>query len=105
MTSKQEFQLIAPLIAGLGFFILASVWIGITGNLNRYTWKALLASAGLFAYALYLTVWQNELKELWHSVPLVLVAILVLSLGLPCGLFYWIWRVQVAAKAEQLGNS
>jgi hypothetical protein len=101
MTSKQEFQLVAPLIGGIGFFILALVWMGITGNLNRYTWKALLASGGLVAYALYLTCWQNELKELWHSVPLVLVSIVVLSLSIPCGLFYWIWRVQIEAKAEQ----
>jgi hypothetical protein len=101
MTSKQEFQLIVPLIAGVGFFILALVWTGITGDLNRYTWKALLASGGLVAYALYLTVWQHELKELWHSVPLVFVSILLLSLVIPCGLFYWIWRIQIAAKAQQ----
>jgi hypothetical protein len=101
MTDKQDFQLVAPLIGGGGCFILCLLWTRMTGDLNRYTWKALLACGGLLAYALYLTFWQNELKELWHSAPSVLVFGLLLSLAVPCGLFYWVWRVQVAAKAKR----
>jgi hypothetical protein len=101
MTDRQLMQLIAPLVIGGVFFVLVSiVWRGI-GDLNRYTWKALLASAGLIAYALYLTMWQDEVKSLWHSFPLILAFGLLLSLIIPCGLFYWIWRVQLAAKAER----
>ncbi len=43
MTDKQEFQLLAPLIVGLGFFGLSLLLARTTGDLNRYTWKALLA--------------------------------------------------------------
>ncbi|HYL82633.1 MAG TPA: hypothetical protein VE263_00235 [Candidatus Angelobacter sp.] len=101
MTDKQEMQLVAPLIlSGVFFILLSLIWRGI-GDLNRYTWKALLASAGLIAYALYLTMWQNEIIVLWNSFPLVVVFGALLSLIVPCGLFYWIWRVQVAAKAEK----
>lgn len=57
---------------------------------------------GLLAYALYLTFWQNEIKYLWYSSPLILVFGLLLSLLVPSGLFYWIWRVQVAARAEKV---
>lgn len=102
MTDKQEFQLIAPLVAGGGCFVLLLLFTRMTGDLNRYTWKALLASGGLLAYALYLTFWQNEIKQLWSSFPLVLVFGLLLSLMFPCGLFYWIWNVQIAAKAERV---
>lgn len=101
MTDKQEFQLIAPLIAGGGCFILLLVLTRMTGDLNRCTWKALLASGGLLAYTLYLTFWQNEIRSLWHSSAVVLVFGLLLSLLIPFGLFYWIWRVQVAAKAQK----
>lgn len=102
MTGKQEMQLIAPLILAAVFFVFLLVLARLTGDLNRYTWKALLAAAGLGAYALYLTMWQNEIGGLWHSFPLVVVFGVLLSLLAPCGLFYWIWRVQAAAKAEKI---
>jgi len=100
MTDKQEMQLIAPLaISGVFFIIVSLTWRGL-GDFNRYTWKALLASAGLVSYALYLTMWQDEIINAWHSVPLIVVFAALLSLIVPGGLFYWILRVQVAAKAE-----
>lgn len=102
MTDKQEMQLVAPLILSGVFFILVSlIWHGM-GDLNRYTWKTLLASAGLIAYALYLTMWQDEIIGLWNSFPFIVVFGTLLSLIVPCGLFYWIWRVQVAAKVESI---
>lgn len=102
MTDKQLFQLVVPLLGGAGCFILLLLGTRVTGDLNRYTWKALLASAGLLTYAVYLTFWQDEIKQMWWSRPVVLVFGLLLSLTVPCGLFYWIWRVQVEAKAERV---
>jgi hypothetical protein len=102
MTDKQVFQLIAPIVVGFGFFLLALLLGRTTGDLNRYTWKALLASGGLLAYALYLTFWQNEMKELWAFSPALLVLGLLFSLLFPAWLFYWIWTVQTAARAEQV---
>lgn len=102
MTDTQLFQLVVPLVCGGGFFMLLLIGTRVTGDLNRYTWKALLASAGLLTYAAYLTFWQDEIVQMWLSRPLVLVFGLLLSLTLPCGLFFWIWRVQVEAKAERV---
>lgn len=102
MTDKQWIQLVAPLVIGCVFLVLVSlVWRGI-GDLNRYTWKALLASAGLIAYALYLTMWQDEIRGLWHSFPVIILFGGLLSLIVPCSLFHWIWRVQVTARAERI---
>jgi hypothetical protein len=100
ITNKQEFQLLLPLIGGLGFVVMCVLLFRGTGDLNRYTFKALIASGGLLAYALYLTVWQNELKYVWSMWPLVLIFGLFMSLIVPIGLFYWIWRVQVSAKVS-----
>jgi hypothetical protein len=100
MPDKREMQLVAPPILGGALYVLYLVWSLATGNLNRYTAKALLAAAGLAIYAGYIILWQNEIKDLWHSSPLVVVFGLLLSLLAPFGLFYWIWRVQVGAKAE-----
>jgi len=101
MTDRQEFQLVAPLIMGGAAFILFLILARITGDLNRFVWKALLACAGLISYALYLTVWQNEIKELWHFSPLIVVFALFLSLTIPVILFMSVWRVQVGARAER----
>ena len=104
LTDKQEMQLVAPLFGGAGFFVLSLLWFLATSNLNRYTWKALLACAGLVAYALYLTVWQNEIREVWRWSRLLVMFGILLSAIIPFGLFYWIWRVQVGAKIEKTGS-
>lgn len=102
ITSKQGMQLLAPPILGSVLFVMCLVVSRATGSLNRYTWKGLLAAAGLATYAVYLTLWQDEISRMWHSFPLVVVFGALLSLAFPASLFYWIWRVQVAAKAEQV---
>ena len=101
MTDKQEFQLVAPLVAGGGCFVLLLLATRLTGDLNRYTWKALLSGRPP-SDALDPTFWQNELTQMWLAWPLVLVFGLLLSLTIPCGLFLWIWHVQVAAKADRV---
>jgi hypothetical protein len=101
MTDKQWFQLVAPPIGGLGFFVLALVLARATGDLNRYTWKALLASGGLISYVVYLTFWQDEIKNAWGEAPYLVILGLLSSTIVPIGLFYWIWRVQMGAKAER----
>lgn len=100
MTSKQEMQLIAPLAAGAGFFLMMCIVTARTGELNRYTAKGLLACSGLLSYALYLTLWQDEIKALWYLSPLLVVSGVLLSLTIPAGLFTWTWHVQTVARAQ-----
>jgi hypothetical protein len=104
LTDQQEMQLVAPLGGGAGFFVLSLFWFLATSNLNRYTWKALLACAGLVTYALYFMVWQNEIREVWQWSRLLVIFGILLSAIIPFGLFYWIWRVQVGAKMERAGS-
>jgi hypothetical protein len=104
ITDKQEFQLVAPLAMGGGAFLLFLLLMRMTGDLNRNTWKALLAAAGLITYALYLTMWQNEIRRLWTFSPPVATFGVLLSLFVPSGLFFWIWGVQLAARREGMGQ-
>jgi hypothetical protein len=102
VTDRQWIQLVAPPIVGLGFFLLVVIFMRGTGDLNRYSWKALLASAGLLTYAGYLTLWQTEIKNAWYVAPFLVIIGLFATLIIPIGLFYWIWRVQIGAKTEGL---